>query len=64
MQAQKSPKGDSIVPAEEQLKELAAHIRSLIDSTSLSRALKTDKDADAYMKARSEARLTLHRFGL
>lgn len=50
--------------AQVQLQELAARIRALIESSSLSRALKEDKDADAYMKARSEARLSLHNFGL
>jgi uncharacterized protein YhaN len=50
--------------AENQLQELAARIRELLLSSSLSRALKTDKDADAYMKARSDARLSLHNFGL
>lgn len=56
--------GQSFVESRENLEELAARIRELIESTSLSRALKTDKDADAYMKARADARLSLHKFGL
>ncbi len=54
----------SFVDGRAGLEVLAGHIRALIESSSLSRALKTDKDADAYLKARSDARLTLHDLAL